>query len=700
MNDLLVSALPKDLADADSLIEPGNGNTPLVLETTSSLEGLQSVEQRNVLNIIDQLRKCGLESTLSLPQLVVCGDQSAGKSSVLEALTEVPFPRNDNLCTRFATEIILRRATSDTITIKVIPDAERPQAERDHIESFQESISDFEELPSLMDKATTRMGINQNPLSKSKAFAKDVLSIEIEGPSRPQLTLVDLPGLIQTETRGVSEEDVQLVTEITDHYISQPRTICLAVVSAGNDYANQGILKKVRKVDPEGNRTLGIITKPDRLPSGSGSEQAFLGLARNEDIFFKLGWHVLKNRSYEEGSSSFEQRNMSEIRYFRKSNFSTLPKECVGITSLRDRLSQLLFDHVKQELPKLRKDLEEAFTDTQLLLDAMGNRRATPQECKAFLSQLSLDLYEVGKAAVNGHYEGEYFAHDKDQTFLVESNTTIRRLRAVIQYKNAEFSNLLRIRGYKYHIGERKEAEVDGEVTDKVKIDSEAVKIDVGPMVSIAEPTTPTHWSKPRAMDWVRRVLVRTRGKELPGNFNPLLIGELFWEQSSKWQRMAEHHVEDIADVCTRFLDALLREKCPKDVHIRLWSPKIEDALTSRFDGSAREIEKIMEDIKSYPITYNHYYTDTIKKRRREREEKRLANCIDNATQHVLLPGCNSNHTSAQVDSGRAAREYSDAVDPDMENHTCEEALDCLYSIYKVSEVVFSPGRLSFAYFA
>ena len=151
---------------------------------------------------------------------------------------------------------------------------------------------------------------------------------------------------------------------------------------------------------------------------------------------------------------------------------------------------------------------------------------------------------------------------------------------------------------------------------------------------------------------------------------------------------MAEHHVEDVADVCTRFLDALLREKYPKDVHTRLWSSKIEDALTSRFEGSTREIEKIMEDIKSYPITYNHYYTDTIKKRRREREEKYLANCIDNATQHVLLPGYSSKHTSTQVDSGKAAREYSDAVDPDIEDHTCKEALNCLYSIYKVSEVV------------
>ena len=669
---------------ANSLMESENGSPPQTLETTS-LEGLQSAEQRNVLNIVDQLRQCGLESTLSLPQLVVCGDQSAGKSSVLEALTEIPFPRNDNLCTRFATEIILRRAASDVITIKVIPDDERPLVERTSIEAFKESISDFEELPSLMDKATALMGINNEAASKSRAFAKDVLSIEIGGPSRPQLTLVDLPGLFQTETRGVTEEDIQLVTEITDYYLSQPRTICLAVVSAANDYANQGILKKVRKVDPDGDRTLGIITKPDRLPSGSGSEKAFLSLACNQDIFFKLGWHVLKNRSYEEGSSSVEQRNISEASYFRKSNFAILPKECVGIASLRDRLSLLLFEHIKHELPKLRKDLEEALTDSRSLLEAMGNRRASPEECKAFLTQLSLDFYEVGKAAVNGHYEGEYFAHHADHTFSVESPTTIRRLRAVIQYKNSQFSKVLRTHGYKYHIDEREEIDTGSNVPDEADVESEAPQLEAVPVGMKTRLVPPIHWSKPQAIAWVRKALFRTRGRELPGNFNPLLVGELFWEQSSKWQQMAERHVEDVADVCNRFLDALLREKCPKDVYTRLWSSKIEDTLKLRSDDSAKEMGRIMEDIKSYPITYNHYYADTVKKRRREREEESLASCIDNATEHVKLPGCTSNHTSAQVNSRKAAREYSQELSLDMEDHSCEEALDCLFSIYKVS---------------
>lgn len=74
--------------------------------TTSSLQALQSADQRKVMDIVDKLRRTGLNGIVELPQLVVCGDQSSGKSSVLEAITEIPFPRKENLCTRFATEVI------------------------------------------------------------------------------------------------------------------------------------------------------------------------------------------------------------------------------------------------------------------------------------------------------------------------------------------------------------------------------------------------------------------------------------------------------------------------------------------------------------------------------------------------------------------------------------------------------------------
>lgn len=423
------------------------------MDITSSLEDLQTNEQRRVLDTLAQVRKCGLESILSLPQLVVCGDQSAGKSSVLEALTDIPFPRNDNLCTRFATEIILRRANTNSLTIKIIPDPKRPANEQTPFKAFKESITNFDELPRIMDAAMDIMDIGDGDSGpRSKAFAMDVLSVEIEGPSRPQLTLVDIPGLINTNTKGITKADVEVVGEITDQYIKQPRTICLAVVSAASDPANQKILTKVREVDPDGDRTLGIITKPDRLPSGSGSENAYIELAKNHNVFFKLGWHVLKNRTFEERDFDLVERNMSETTYFRTSNFKSLPEHCVGINTLRNRLSVLLFEHVKQELPKLRSDLEEALLEANTQLQVLGSNRTTAADCKAYLVQLSLDFYEVCKAAVDGHYEGEYFTSDADPAFSLASPATIRRIRAVVQYMNTGFSDNMRANGHKYQI--------------------------------------------------------------------------------------------------------------------------------------------------------------------------------------------------------------------------------------------------------
>jgi GTPase Era involved in 16S rRNA processing len=239
----------------------------------------------------------------------------------------------------------------------------------------------------------------------------------IEGPSRPQLTLVDIPGLIRTETKGVTRQDREMVATITDFYIQQPRTICLAVISATHDHANQPILTKVRDVDPTGERTLGIITKPDKLDPNSGNEKMFLTLARNEDVYFKSGWHVVKNRKFDESAFSFHERNAAETAFFQNSNFKSLSADCVGISALRTRLSLLLFEHIKRELPDLRRDLDQATADTASQLKTLGESRATSQDCRTYLTRLSMNCVDISKAAINGHYEGEYFHYSSDEEF-------------------------------------------------------------------------------------------------------------------------------------------------------------------------------------------------------------------------------------------------------------------------------------------
>ena len=690
------STPPSDTAEQhrlqENLLAQPEPATIKDLEITSSLADFQTDEQRRVLDTVAQVRKCGLESILSLPQLVVCGDQSAGKSSVLEALTEIPFPRNDNLCTRFATEIILRRANNNSLKIKVIPDPERPSGEQVKIKAFDESITNFEELPRIMGDAMEVMDIagSSTTGSKPRAFAKDVLSIEIEGPSRPQLTLVDIPGLIQTDTKGVTKADVDLVGEITNQYITQPRTICLAVVSGANDYANQKILTKVREVDPEGDRTLGVITKPDRLDSGSGSERAFIELAQNQDIHFKLGWHVLKNRKFDERDFSLMERNAAEATYFRTSNFSCLPANCVGIDALRIRLSKLLFEHVRQELPKLRSDLEEALKLESQQLKVLGDRRTSSSECKTYLTQLSLACWESCQAAVEGRYEGEYFNNnaDPDLTFSLDLPSTIRRLRAVIQYLNSGFSDFVRTDGHKYEIGCSDTA--DG-ADSKPKLRSRKLA-DPQEKAMASSSKPPIGLDKGEALAWARRVLIRTRGKELVGNFNPLLISELFWEQCSKWERIAREYLDQVHEVCCRFLEILLKDKCPKDIIARLHASLVQDALKARYENASEELKRIIEDTRSYPINYNHYYTDTIYQRRQERYKHSLAGCIEDATTYEQVQGLAqfshlSHIKSAKVDVSKAAAAFSEGSDPNMENVSCEEALDCLHAIYKVSQL-------------
>src|SRR5256714_15325334 len=115
---------------------------------------LQSREHRDLLDLVDKLRSQGISRYVALPQIIVCGDQSSGKSSVLEAISGLSFPTKDNLCTRFATELILRRDATPGVKVSINPGPERSVDERERISRFHVDIDVANpNLGSVVDKA-------------------------------------------------------------------------------------------------------------------------------------------------------------------------------------------------------------------------------------------------------------------------------------------------------------------------------------------------------------------------------------------------------------------------------------------------------------------------------------------------------------------------------------------------------------------
>src|SRR5205809_3999931 len=173
-------------------------------EALMPLIQLQSKDHEEILNVIDQLRSEGISKYVNLPQLIVCGDQSSGKSSVLEAISGLGFPTKDNVCTRFATELILRRAPDSGVTASIHPDDDRPVAERKRIREFRSSTVELKHFATIVDEAENFIWEGR----EGRKFSKDVLRVEVSGPTQPHLTLVDLPGLYHAPDESQSAEGV------------------------------------------------------------------------------------------------------------------------------------------------------------------------------------------------------------------------------------------------------------------------------------------------------------------------------------------------------------------------------------------------------------------------------------------------------------------------------------------------------------
>ncbi|KKZ60044.1 hypothetical protein EMCG_05226 [[Emmonsia] crescens] len=611
---------------------------------TLGLTALRTSESQTLLDEIDSLRRQGISEFVFLPQIIVCGDQSSGKSSTLEAISGVPFPRNDTICTRFATEVILREADTSSATVSIVPSQETTsQRNQEELLAFRETLSAMEDLPALMAEAMVLMGI-----STSVAFSRDILRVEISGPNKPKLTVVDLPGLIHSGSKQQPEADVKLISDLVRSYMENPRSIILAVVSAKNDYPNQIILKRAKELDPRGLRTLGLITKPDDLPVGSDSEEDFIKLANNKCIEFQLGWHVVKNRDYESRHASTEERDRSEKEFLSTGVWKNLPSKMVGIVALRQRLSKILLDQIKTYLPSLAMDIQANIDESELELLELGDNRATIDEQRQFLLKLSQSFERLCKSAVGGDYGSSFFGDP-----LVEAEYQ-KRLRGVVQNLNLDFAKSMRTSGHRRIIHARGENLTESAEDQIIMRRNQAIK-------------------------WVRQILERSRGRELPGSFNPLLVGELFRDQSCLWEKIARRHVERIVKAVKGFLDIVLEELADHEILCALFSNWITGKINERFELASQSLDRLLANRATHPITYDHSYTETLQNMRQQQQiadfKKNIRSFLDKK----------QNDSIGLSDTSSLAKSLATQSESDMDDVACSELLDSMQAYYKVA---------------
>ncbi|KAK3903389.1 interferon-induced GTP-binding protein Mx [Staphylotrichum tortipilum] len=623
----------------------------MVAFATDTLSKLCSEDQLVLLDSIDQLRLQGINSYISLSQIIVCGDQSSGKSSVLEAISGVSFPVRSNLCTRFPTELVLRRSLYVNATVSIVPHDSHPDDRREDLLAFRKELDSFDHLPQLVESAKFEMGI----APQSRAFSKDILRVEVTGPDRPHLTIVDLPGLIHSETKNQTASDVALIQDIVRSYMREPRCIILAVVSAKNDFANQVVLKLARTVDESGARTLGVITKPDDLVPGGEREALYLSLAKNQEVEFRHGWHVLKNIDSEKGSSDLSTRDAEEAAFFNSGAWAALPVSSLGIERLRSRLSKVLLGQITTELPGLMDEINRKFKSCQGQLADLGTPRASPMEQRAYLLQLSQSFQALVKTSVDGSYNDAFFSDAKSETGYHQ------RIRAIVQNLNQDFASEMSRRGHLH------------EVVDSVTSPFDA-----------SSPPRVIRITRDQFVTQIEELMRRTRGRELPGTFSPMVVADLFLEQCRPWEAIARDHVKKVWAAASCFVKLVIAhladESTAKALQQHVFEPAMQQILKQ---SSEKTSELLKPHRRGHPVTCNRNFAAILQGIRRERRKKER--------EAVLCQFLNVGSLTEQHHLGGYynLKGLSDALaedpEPNVERFAANEAMDSLDAYYKVA---------------
>jgi hypothetical protein len=190
-------------------------------------------------------------------------------------------------------------------------------------------------------------------------------------------------------------------------HINKSLSSILAVIPCNIDIANQEILRLAAEVDPDGLRTMGVLTKPD-LATERATQDAVLELVNGQRNVLKLGYCVLKNRSADDHTSSAADRLASEHAFFQAPPWSSCNSgTALGTNALRTRLRGLVLDISKRELPHVRAEIESRRRICAEQLTALGPPRSDESTQRQHLVGISVRAQDITKSALNGYYAGD-----------------------------------------------------------------------------------------------------------------------------------------------------------------------------------------------------------------------------------------------------------------------------------------------------
>ena len=242
------------------------------------------------------------------------------------------------------------------------------------------------------------------PLESSQStFSDDLLSIELCGPDRQNLSIIDIPGIFRTQTEGVTtDSDMALVRRIMNRHIKDERTIILAVIPSNTDIATQEILSIAKEVDPKGLRTLGVLTKPDLIDKGG--EENVMSLVEGKRNPLRLGYCIVRNRGQSELSNDAATRHKTEKDFFSTEPWSRLDRDQVGTPALQRRLQDLLVSITRREFPKVQAQIVQQLSSCHKRLEGLGADRESVDQQRRFLLEISQKFQDVTNCALDAYY--------------------------------------------------------------------------------------------------------------------------------------------------------------------------------------------------------------------------------------------------------------------------------------------------------